>query len=399
MKRPLKIGLVFIMNYLFLGLYCNAQNNISSYQYWFDSDYNSQIYTTISPTVSLELNTAISLETITDGLHILNIRFRDDNEMWSVTSSQFFYYNNLIDCNINAYQYWFDNDYSTQLTATVSPTGQLLLETAISLETISEGLHIFSIRFKDDNGRWSSSQNQFFYYNKLIDSNINAYQYWFDNDINTNTLVSVTPTQQLQLITQLPIDTINEGLHIFTIRFKDSKGKWSIPVSQFIYKSNDVVENKITAYRYWVNDDITNSTYVSVNSPTQLLSLNEDLDFSGLTNGDYTIHFQFKDSSDKWSLVTSDDFSLTSLSVIENTFGNSISAYPNPTKSIVNLDLGVSFNSVEIKIFDNIGKMIQQHSYKNEQSFKLNINNNSAGIYYIMITADDKNATLQFIKY
>ena len=399
MKRLLKIGLVFIVNYLFLGFSSNAQNNISSYQYWFDSDYNSQIYTTVSPTENLQLNTAIPLETISDGLHIFNIRFRDDNELWSITSSQFFYYNNLIDSTINAYQYWFDNDYSTQTTATVSPTGELLLDTAISIESIPDGLHIFSIRFKDDQGRWSIPQNHYFYYNHLIDSTINAYQYWFDNDINTNTLVAVTPTQQMQLTGSIPIEDIEEGLHLFSIRFKDDKGKWSIPVNQYFYKTNQVTDNKIIGYRYWINDDIDNETYVSISSPTQLLNLSEDIDFSSLAIGDYTIHFQFKDTSDNWSLVTSDDFSLISLSIIENTFGKSISAYPNPTKSIVNLDLGVSYNLIEVSVFDNIGKMIQQYSYKNEQSFKININNNSAGIYFIMITADDKNATLKLIKY
>ena len=61
-----------------------------------------------------------------------------------------------------------------------------------------------------------------------------------------------------------------------------------------------------------------------------------------------------------------DDFSLTSLRVIENTFGKSISAYPNPTKSVVNLDLGEIYKTIEIKIFDNLGKLIQQYSYKNE---------------------------------
>jgi len=327
MKRLLKIGLIFIVNYLFLGFSINAQNNISSYQYWFDSDYSSQIYTTVSPTENLQLNAAISIETIPDGLHIFNIRFRDDNERWSVTSSQFFYFNNL------------------------------------------------------------------------IDSNIIAYQYWFDNDINTNTLVAVSPTPQMQLTESIPIEDIEEGLHLFSIRFKDNKDKWSIPVNQYFYKTNHVADNKITTYRYWINDDIDNAIYVSISSPTQLLNLSEDIDFPSLAIEDYTIHFQFKDSSDNWSLVTSDDFSLTSLRVIENTFGKSISAYPNPTKSTVNLDLGVSYNTIEVKIFDNIGKMIQQYSYKNEQSFKVNINNNSAGIYYIIINADDKNATLKFIKY
>lgn len=397
--KQLKIGLIFIVNYLFLGFSCYAQNNISSYQYWFDNDFSSQIYTTVSPVENLQLNTAILLENITDGLHIFNIRFRDDNLRWSATSSQFFYFNNLTDNKINAYQYWFDNDYSMQTTTTVTPAEQLLLDSEISLENISDGLHIFNIRFRDTNERWSITSSEFFYYQNLIDNNIIAYNYYFDNDLTTNTLVPVTPAQPMHLMESISIENIEEGLHVFSIRFKDNKDKWSSPVNHYFYRTNHLFDNEITAYRYWINDDFDNATYVPLSSSTQLLYLSENINFPGLELGDYTIHFQFKDSSDNWSLVTSDDFSLTSLSVIENTFGEAISAFPNPTKSTVNINLGMNYKLVEVKIFDNIGKMIEEYSYINEQSFKFNINNNSAGIYFIKITADDKNATLKFIKY
>jgi len=471
MKRLLKIGLLFFTNYIFVGFYCIAQNNISSYQYWFDSDFSSRVYTSVSPTENLVLNAAIPLETVSDGLHVFNIRFKDTDDRWSITSSHFFYFNDLtantinsyqywfdsdygstifqsvsptdklnlttaipletlsnglhsfnirfrddrnrwsvpsIDFfyftelttnNINSYQYWFDNDYSKQTTETVSPNGQLLLDTSIALETISDGLHLFSIRFKDDKGIWSVPQNQYFYYNDLTNSNILAYQYWFDNDINANTLVSTSPIQHMQFTEMIPIEYIEEGLHIFSIRFKDDKGSWSVPVNQYFYKTNHVVDNKITTYRYWINDDIDNAVYVSIDNPTQLLNLSENIDFPGLAIGNYTIHFQFKDTSDNWSVVTSDEFALTSLNVIENTFEKFITAYPNPTKSDINFDLGVSYNLIQVNVFDNVGKLIQQESFGNVQKFKLNINKDADGIYFVMIIADDKKATFKFIKY
>ena len=129
------------------------------------------------------------------------------------------------------------------------------------------------------------------------------------------------------------------------------------------------------------------------------MNLSDDIDFPGLAIGDYTIHFQFKDSSDNWSVVTSDDFSLTSLSIIDNTFENLITAYPNPTKSDVNFDMGESYGLIQIKIFDNTGRLIQQELYNDLQRFKLNINDDADGIYFVMIIADDKKATLKFIKY
>jgi len=397
MKKEFKIALISIL--IFYCFYINAQNQIESYQYWFDNDYSSQIFTPITPTAYLEMNTAIPVGGLTDGLHIFNIRFQDENELWSSTSSDFFYFTDLTDTNISAYQYWFDNDFNSHIYTTVSPVENLQLNTAIPIEALSDGLHVFNIKFRDDNKKWSVTSSQFFYYQNVIDNNIAAYKYWFDNDINTHTLVAISPTQQMQLMESISIEDIEEGLHVFSISFKDNKDKWSIPVNQYFYKTNHVIENKITAYRYWINDDFDNAIYVPISNPTQVLNLSKDINFPGLELGDYTIHFQFKDSSDNWSLVTSDEFSLTTLSMIENTFGEAIFAYPNPTKSSVNIDLGMNYKLIEIKIFDNIGKMIEQYSYVNEQSLKFNINNNSSGIYFIKITADDKNAMLKFIKY
>lgn len=471
MKRLLKIGLIFIASYLFIGYHSIAQNNISNYQYWFDNDFSSQVYTTVTPTENLELHAAISLETLSDGLHVFNIRFRDEQERWSTTSSDFFYYNELSDNTIIAYQYWFDNNLDTQTTESVSQTAQLQLQTSIAIDALKDGLHLFSIRFKDDKGRWSAPQNQFFYYNQLTDSNIISYQYWFDNDLDTQATESVSPTGFLQLQTAIVLESMGDGLHLFSIRFKDNKGrwsvpqnqffyynrltdseivayqywfddaienqtqvwvtpkrhlqfteiisisdidlglhlfsirfkdttgKWSVPVNQFIYKMNPVVDNTITGYRYWINDAFENAVYVPIDSPLEVLKLNEDINFPVLAVGDYTIHFQFKDLSDRWSIVTSDDFTLTTLSVIETNFEKSITAYPNPTKQSVYIDLSTVFNGTVLKVFDATGQLLQQESYNNQQSFKLNLNAYSNGVYYIMIIADGKKATLRFIKY
>ena len=209
---------------MFIGFNSMAQNNISSYQYWFDNDFGLNTYISVSPTENLELNTAISLETLSDGLHVFNIRFKDTDDRWSITSSDFFYFNNLTANTINSYQYWFDSDYNSNVNASVSSTENLELNTAISLETLNDGLHVFNIRFKDTDNRWSITSSDFFYYNKLNANNIISYQYWFDNDYSTQTTEAVSPIGQLLLDTSISLENISDGLHLFSIRFKDVKG-------------------------------------------------------------------------------------------------------------------------------------------------------------------------------
>ncbi len=215
---------------------------------------------------------------------------------------------------ITAYQYWFDNDYSINTVSHVPPAEQLQLETAIPLASISKGLHVFTIRFRDENGLWSSPVNQYFYNRDLANNRVTGYQYWFDDDFASNQLVPVSPEEHLQLNTLLSFETVSEGLHVFNIRFRDSKGYWSIPASQFFYKSGNVFEeeNKIIGYRYWLNNDIAGRKYVPVDNPVQLLNLSGYVDISAIKSGDYTIYFQFKDKRQVWSTPVSGTFSFDS---------------------------------------------------------------------------------------
>jgi len=315
MKRLLKIGLLFFVNCLLTGFNSHAQNKITGYQYWFDNDFSSRKLTMVSPVEKLELNSAISLETMTDGLHSFNICFKDARGLWSVPTSQVFYYVDVTNNKIISYQYWFDNDYST------------------------------------------------------------------------SRLVSVTPEEQLQLNELLPLENINEGLHFISIRFKDSKGKWSIPVNQYFYKSNNIQEeNKIIGYRYWVNDDIENATYVSVNNPVRLLNLNEDLDLNGLENGEYIIHFQFKDVSGKWSLVTSDNFTFNGIVAIENTFEKTIEVYPNPTTGLIIIEAEIEFPmECTLEVCDYSGRVVLLKQLGKEKAHEIDLSQLSKGIYYVRI--------------
>lgn len=302
--------------------------------------------------------------------------------------------------SITDYQYWFDNDYASSLVEAVSPTELLQLNTDVSIETVPGGLHTFTIRFKDNNGVWSVPVSRYFYHFHIKNNLINSYQYWFDHDYTTNTIVQVTPSQNVQVNDLLSIEAMDEGLHLITLQFKDNYGKWSVPISQFFYKSkaSGVTDNKIIAYRYWIDEDIENAKYIEISNPSQLLNLNEDLNLSDLPGGDYTIHFQFKDASGKWSLVTSDSFTLIVTSIVESSFDKTILVYPNPSIDFVHLDLKSTFNVIQIQLYDNSGRKITQQVHKKEQTLKIALNNYSSGIYYLKVLADDKRATFKVIK-
>jgi hypothetical protein len=190
----------------------------------------------------------------------------------------------------------------------------------------------------------------------------------------------------------LSLENIKEGLHILSIRFQDNKGKWSVPVNHHFYKPTNILqEYKIIAYRYWLNDNIENARYYSFPDPGQEINLNEDLDFSDLISGEYIIHLQFKDTSDKWSLVTSDSFNHTSTIGIENRVEKAITVYPNPTKGWIRISSDNEFPlECTIEVHDCFGKVVLIEHLASGKNHEINLSELSKGVYYLNIITNNR---------
>ena len=208
---------------------------------------------------------------------------------------------------VNSYEYWFDNDYAGKTIVPVSPVASLTLNSSIPTTGILPGLHVFHLRFKDTNAKYSTTVNQFF--QKLPSSassnkTIVAYEYWYDNDYAAKIYQAVTPQSTLLLSSALTASTLTPGMHALHIRFKDDGGGWSNVWSQFIQKVNGVgTTNEISAYEYWYDNAYAGKIYQTV-TPQSTYLLTSALTASSLTPGLHAFHIRFKDGSG-WSNVTS----------------------------------------------------------------------------------------------
>ncbi|MDD2635775.1 MAG: PKD domain-containing protein [Bacteroidales bacterium] len=223
------------------------ENEIVSYQYWFDTNNNDAITESVSATGSLLLSTNIDANTLNTGVHIFYIRFLDDRGQWSLPVSQFIYKiadseSNLEENEIVSYQYWFDTNYNDAITESVSATGSLLLSTNIDANTLNSGVHIFYIRFLDNRGQWSLPVSQFIYKIEASHSSENriiAYRYWFDNDFHNSYETAIVPSQNFfSLQEEVNMTQIWKGEHSISYQFKDSIGQWSSPITDTIEKNS-----------------------------------------------------------------------------------------------------------------------------------------------------------------
>jgi hypothetical protein len=162
---------------------------------------------------------------------LFTIHFKQDNGLWSVPLTQFFIKTppSVSGGNLTTYEYWIDNDRTNVVSQTVA-AGQTAFSFDANTQNLQDGVHLFTIHFKQDNGLWSVPLTQFFIKSAFTGSGTNqivAYDYWYDGDFANRQSANITPTAaSIRLITDIPIN-LTQGFHKLYMRFKDTNGQWS----------------------------------------------------------------------------------------------------------------------------------------------------------------------------
>jgi len=322
---------IFFITFLFFHSVGWGQNTIRSYEYWFDGSFAVRQQQSVTPIAQYSLNTSISAASLTQGLHSFNLRFKDDSARFSSTITQFFYKvaaGISSTTSINAYQYWFDNNFAGSPLQTVTETGILNLELAVSAAALTNGLHLFHLRFRDNSNQWSSTLSQFVYKSTAAVTANNAMskmQYWFDDHFDSAASKAIAVQPIVSVTDLLSTTSLPDGLHTLHLRFADTIGQWSSTLSQFFYKSAaiGVTTNVVSGYRYWYNNEDATKMVIHSTPPQNPFLLNINIDMGCLTVGENRIHLQFKDANGFWSSALTDTVTTSAVpSIIYRFIGN-----------------------------------------------------------------------------
>ncbi|MBT8327966.1 MAG: T9SS type A sorting domain-containing protein [Bacteroidia bacterium] len=308
----MKKQILLILILAFINFGAVAQNKITAYEYWYDSDSTITSVSAASPASPYTLNSSFNVSSLATGLHTFNVRFVDDSAKYSPVLSQFFFKKPVISSGSNAkiinYQIWYDGDFENATSQSVSPTLSYDLISGLNVSNLATGLHTISLRFQDDLGVWSVPVSQFFFKKPVIQSGSNAkminYQIWYDGDFENATTQSISPSVSFDLVSSLNVSNLTTGLHTISLRFQDDVGAWSVPVSQFFFKKPETgmtATKSLTTYEYWFDEDYANASLQTVSS-TQHLDLMKNIDVSALNTGLHTITIRFRDDGGYWSV-------------------------------------------------------------------------------------------------
>ncbi|MFP4528491.1 MAG: PKD domain-containing protein [Candidatus Kapaibacterium sp.] len=213
-------------------------------------------------------------------------------------------YSSAAQNRIVEYEYWLDDNFMAKSGESVSPSEEFYLQEDIDLSSAGQGFHMFHIRFADSQGRWSSPISKLIY--KMIgndgaENEITAYEYWTEGKFDMRQSGEVDESGEILLDDLMDMSSLDNGFHIFHIRFLDAGGNYSVPHSALIFKMGNSNEenNLITKYRYWFDGDFGSAVNVDLPEPMAESALN----FMVPIPSDETESFgiQFLDAGGLWS--------------------------------------------------------------------------------------------------
>ena len=188
--------------------------------------------------------------------------------------------------NIAERQYWLDGNIAGAQTLAESPT-------SVSIEGLKSGIHSLTVRVKDSEGLWSSQVAKYFivpYADNSISSNsIANHQYWIDGNLQSSVTSNLKPSA-------VAINSLNSGLHTFTVRVQDLAGVWSSQVAKcFIVPiaETSVGDKRIDKHQYWIDGKL--EAQVTQDDPIDIISI------GNLNPGLHSLTVRVKDNTGVWS--------------------------------------------------------------------------------------------------
>lgn len=208
------------------------EKSIVEREYWFDND--------VSTLQTLDaVTTAVDISTLPDGLHAFSLRVKDSEGLWSSTMTKYFVKKPTpTSTAVAACEYWFDNDVANR-----KPLNESV--TVVDLTGLTQGLHAFTMRVKNDAGVWSSAMTKYFIVPLGADIEggvtISRYIYWIDDEINDDKYVSGSLSSSSDIVA-VDLSSVEGGSHTLSWMVGDSKGTWSqVYNEEFEYDPSAVV--------------------------------------------------------------------------------------------------------------------------------------------------------------
>jgi M6 family metalloprotease-like protein len=283
-------------------------------EYFLDSDPGFGNGTLISTPVDSNIMTQtfnIPLANVSNGIHLLYMRGKDENGIWGITQTMPFYRLNTEILTVAAMEYFFDTDPGFGNGAPISiPAGSnnVITSLNIPLANITSGIHTLYIRARDNDNRWSIVQASAFYRVAAPTVQLSRFEYFLDTDPGQGNGIPIA----LEGISNdsesffIDLSNVNDGIHTLYIRAKDLNDKWSITAHIPFYRITGISEKDITNVEFFIDQDpgLGSGTPVPVYQPSPYFQQTFTVDLSCYSAGAHKLYLRTRDDQQRWSLTS-----------------------------------------------------------------------------------------------
>lgn len=192
--------------------------------------------------------------------------------------------------SLTQYEYWFDGKVGSKTTEGLSGS-EATVSTAVSTSGLSDGVHLFSIRFKQSDGEYSPAYSSFFFkHNPAEGCQI---EYWFDGNYSKRATMTL-PSSYSDAGETVSLDVLDNskfplGFHQLNMRVSTT-GKSFGPV----YSANvlKLMAGTATTLEYWLDDDYDNRKKLSGSLSGSMIVFDGDLDMGEASPGIHRLYYR-----------------------------------------------------------------------------------------------------------
>jgi PKD repeat protein len=287
----------------------NTLDKLVDYEYWFNNDYPNKQVISLIPDGQHQISEEIDVTLLPGGINLLNLRYKGNNGLYSSTLSRLFL-KLPAEQQLTGYEFWFNNNYGNKKSTTITPAILHQIDDSIDASGLAEGLNTINLRYRHNSGVYSNTLTKFFYRNNGVfktDKNLVSYEYWFNHQYNDRVTSAFVSAPRQELLTLIDASSLQEGLNLFNIRFKDETGIYSAHLTEYFYRLmlTNVEGNRITAVEYWFNNDYANRVLTHPD-PSSTVDIVTNIDASLLSEGLNILHIRAKDEKGIYSATLSE---------------------------------------------------------------------------------------------
>ncbi|MEE4175996.1 MAG: T9SS type A sorting domain-containing protein [Bacteroides sp.] len=231
-------GLQFYRTFLVKILPQDLESQVNDLEYFFDEDPGPGLATPIEilPGEVTSVAVELPLDELSNGIHTLYVRTKDDRGGWGLAFHRNFFIHLLPNDQVhqvNHMEYFFDEDPGFGLATPIEMQPGEVISVAIELplEDLSTGLHTLYVRTRDDKGNWGLAFSRIFmkFFAPADVAQVVRMEYFLNNDPgpgNGNEVLLNTPRPGVMKYFVVEPELLQPGTNTLYVRTLDTRGRW-----------------------------------------------------------------------------------------------------------------------------------------------------------------------------